>query len=139
MTAALFKGAVITVAAASVTVAATDLVEQQSRRVQRGRYLVSISACHDCHSPKADAQGSPDLSRPLSGRPQTTRPPDQDISHIKASLDLTAWAGPWGVSYAINLTPDASGLGNWGAVIVAVIWIAVVAAVMLWLSRVANS
>ena len=30
-----------------------------------------------------------------------------------ANNDLTAWAGPWGVSYAANLTPDVSGLGSW--------------------------
>jgi uncharacterized membrane protein YkvA (DUF1232 family) len=61
---------------------------------------------------------------------------------------------PLGIAVAIRLVPpplmaefraaarpavDASGLGKWGAVIVAVIWIAVVAAVMLWLSRVAIS
>jgi len=27
---------------------------------------------------------------------------------------LTAWAGPWGVSFGINLTPDTStGMGEW--------------------------
>jgi hypothetical protein len=26
---------------------------------------------------------------------------------------FTAWAGPWGVSFASNLTPDPSGLGSW--------------------------
>jgi hypothetical protein len=27
---------------------------------------------------------------------------------------LSAWAGPWGVSFAINLTPDtATGIGEW--------------------------
>ena len=25
----------------------------------------------------------------------------------------TAWAGPWGVSFTTNLTPDATGIGNW--------------------------
>jgi hypothetical protein len=29
--------------------------------------------------------------------------------------DLTAWAGPWGVSFAANLTPDMTGLGGWTA------------------------
>ena len=30
--------------------------------------------------------------------------------------ELTAWAGPWGVSFAANLTPDkATGLGTWTA------------------------
>ena len=33
---------------------------------------------------------------------------------IMASMELTAWTGPWGVSYAANLTPDpATGLGGW--------------------------
>ena len=28
--------------------------------------------------------------------------------------DMTTWAGPWGVSYAANLTPDpTTGLGAW--------------------------
>jgi len=27
--------------------------------------------------------------------------------------DLTATAGPWGVSFAGNLTPDPTGIGNW--------------------------
>jgi cytochrome c len=26
---------------------------------------------------------------------------------------MTAWTGPWGVSYTANLTPDPSGLGAW--------------------------
>jgi hypothetical protein len=27
--------------------------------------------------------------------------------------DLTATAGPWGVSFAGNITPDETGIGNW--------------------------
>ena len=31
-----------------------------------------------------------------------------------ANADFTAWSGPWGVSYAINLTPDENtGIGSW--------------------------
>src|SRR5262249_41714033 len=49
--------------------------------------------------------------RLLSGRPITTMPPAQG-SEIRASLDLTAWSGPWGHSYAANLTPDEmTGIG----------------------------
>ena len=30
------------------------------------------------------------------------------------SWDLTAWSGPWGISYAMNLTPDENtGIGSW--------------------------
>src|SRR5204862_295164 len=28
---------------------------------------------------------------------------------------LTAWAGPWGISYGANLTPDKPGIGAWTA------------------------
>jgi hypothetical protein len=32
------------------------------------------------------------------------------------SADMTAWSGPWGVSFASNLTPDKdTGLGSWTA------------------------
>ena len=83
------------------------------RRVERGRYLTTIAACHDCHSPKVDAQMTPDASRLLSGRPSTTTPPAQGQGEIRASLDLTAWSGPWGNSYAANLTPEPeTGLGS---------------------------
>ncbi len=31
-----------------------------------------------------------------------------------SSWDTTAWAGPWGVSYSANLTPDENtGIGSW--------------------------
>jgi hypothetical protein len=84
-----------------------------AERVERGRYLVTSIGCHDCHSPKIDAQLTPDPNRPLSGRPQTTAPPLQAGGEVRASLDLTAWAGPWGNSFAANLTPDReTGLGS---------------------------
>ena len=35
---------------------------------------------------------------------------------VVASATNTAWAGPWGVSYTANLTPDPdTGLGRWSA------------------------
>jgi cytochrome c553 len=75
-------------------------------KLARGKYLATIGACNDCHSPKIDPQQHPDPKRPFSGRPQTTMAPSQQAGEIHASLDLTAWAGPWGVSYGANLTPD---------------------------------
>ena len=77
-----------------------------AERLARGKYIATIGACHDCHSPKIDPQQHPDPKRPFSGRPQTTMAPSQNNNEIHASLDLTAWAGPWGVSYGANLTPD---------------------------------
>jgi hypothetical protein len=41
-----------------------------------------------------------------------------DLSVMKTgwalmSMDLTAAAGPWGISYAANISSDATGIGNW--------------------------
>jgi cytochrome c553 len=85
---------------------------RSSERIKRGAYLVAIAGCEDCHSPKIDAQGNFDPKRTLAGRPITTAPPLQAEGEIRVSLDLTAWAGPWGNSYAANLTPDKeTGIG----------------------------
>jgi mono/diheme cytochrome c family protein len=73
--------------------------------VERGRYLVRITGCHDCHSPKVKGM-TPDLDRALSGRPGTTPLPSPTKEEVHASPDLTAWTGPWGSSVASNLTPD---------------------------------
>ena len=79
--------------------------------VERGKYLVSITGCHDCHSPKVKGGMTPDPERPLSGRPSTTPIPSKMDGEIHTALDLTAWTGPWGQSVASNLTPDkATGL-----------------------------
>ena len=81
-------------------------------QVERGRYLVRITGCHDCHSPKIEGM-TPDLSRELSGRPATTPLPSTTKGEVHASLDLTAWTGPWGYSVASNLTPDqTTGIGT---------------------------
>lgn len=80
--------------------------------VERGRYLVTITGCHDCHSPKVKGM-TPDLERGLSGRPQTTQLPSETTTEVHASGDLTAWTGPWGYSVASNLTPDpTTGIGT---------------------------
>lgn len=110
---ALRYGAVAWVAAMMV-VPATVSSQQPTDQAQvaRGMYLVRITGCHDCHSPKVEGM-VPDLTRALSGRPATTSLPTGAQTEVHASLDLTAWQGPWGYSVASNLTPDpATGLGN---------------------------
>ena len=80
--------------------------------VERGRYLVRITGCHDCHSPKVQGM-TPDLNRALSGRPSTTSLPTPTKDEVHASPDLTAWTGPWGFSVASNLTPEpTTGIGT---------------------------
>jgi hypothetical protein len=88
-------------------------------RVARGKYLVEFGGCHDCHTPlKMTEKGpQPDLVRALSGHPETLKLPPPDLKPgpwFAATAGMTAWAGPWGISYAANLTPDRnSGLGIW--------------------------
>lgn len=91
----------------------------------RGAYLVHGIGCADCHTPlKMGPQGpEPDFSRGLSGHPQDMKlapPPAAHAGHggwvWGGSATNTAFFGPWGVSYAANLTPDAqTGLGAWTA------------------------
>lgn len=91
-------------------------------RVERGKYLVDISGCHDCHTPwREGPEGpEPDLSRMLSGHPQSLQlppPPKTEAPWIATwAATNTAISGPWGVSYTANLTPDPeAGLGKWTA------------------------
>ena len=103
--------AIILVAAGTTGSAQQARGAGASTPVDRGRYLVTIAGCHDCHSPKVKGGMTPDPARPLSGRPTTTALPSTMEGEVHASLDLTAWTGPWGWSVASNLTPDkATGL-----------------------------
>ena len=53
-------------------------------QVERGRYLVGITGCHDCHSPKIPGGMKPDPDRILSGRPQTTKVPSAGAGEVHA-------------------------------------------------------
>jgi hypothetical protein len=90
--------------------------------VQRGAYLVQIGGCHDCHSPKVftDKGPMPDDSRLLSGHPEELPLPSVDSEQIGPGKwilfneHLTAAVGPWGGTFAINLTSDEeTGVGAW--------------------------
>jgi len=87
---------------------------------QWGQHIITVSGCHDCHSPKKMTATGPviDSTRMLSGHPADM--PDFDVNRqdreskgVAATQDLTAWVGPWGISYTANLTSDATGIGNW--------------------------
>jgi mono/diheme cytochrome c family protein len=111
--------------AVAFTNASVAHAEQTRTQLARGKYLVDSGGCHDCHTPKKmTATGPvPDLSLALSGQraanPVAPVPagllgpaPTQWIAMTNA--DQTAWAGPWGISFSANITPDkVTGLGNW--------------------------
>ncbi|HYI91244.1 MAG TPA: diheme cytochrome c-553 [Beijerinckiaceae bacterium] len=84
-----------------------------SAQLKRGEYLVTIGLCHDCHTPSIagpDGPG-PDMKRALSGHPQdvVVKGPASLAEPWAGAVSptLTAWSGPWGVSFSANLTPDA--------------------------------
>jgi hypothetical protein len=118
------KASCITLAM-SMAVVATALAAEAPTKEQRtrGEYLVGFGGCNDCHSPKImTATGpAPDTTKLLSGFPANgqlppvapgTLAPDKWAAMTNA--DLTAWVGPWGTSYAANITPDkATGIGGW--------------------------
>ena len=87
---------------------------------KRGAYLVRIGGCNDCHTPyKMGEKGpEPDMTRMLSGHPEGMALPPAPKAEgpwiVAGSATLTAWAGPWGVSFAANLTSDKeTGMGGW--------------------------
>lgn len=88
--------------------------------VDRGRYLAEFGGCDDCHTPMAPGPRgpAPDMSKRLSGHPEAVVMPKVKLPAAPwgwyGALTNTAFAGPWGVSYAANLTPDPeTGLGKW--------------------------
>jgi len=84
-----------------------------------GEHLVVIGGCNDCHTPKKmTAQGpADDPDRRLSGSPVPALLPavthEQVAKGMAATVDETAWIGPWGKSFAANITSDATGIGSW--------------------------
>jgi mono/diheme cytochrome c family protein len=104
---------IVSVFALSLAVAPAPRAQSASdAQVERGKYLVGITGCHDCHSPKVPGTMKPVPETMLSGRPQSTKVPSAAPGEVHASEDLTAWTGGWGQSVASNLTPDpATGIG----------------------------
>lgn len=76
----------------SATLASPALADDA---VARGKYLVTVISCGDCHTP-GHLLGKPDLARALSG---------SDVGFEIPGL---------GVFHGSNLTPDKeTGIGNW--------------------------
>jgi hypothetical protein len=91
------------------------LAPAHSDPVQRGDYLVKALGCASCHTPILGTD-----EQALAGHPEgevyPSWSPDFQARNISmvAGTSGTAFAGPWGVSFAANLTPDdETGLGTW--------------------------
>jgi cytochrome c553 len=87
--------------------------------VQRGEYIVTAGFCHDCHTPMKEGPNGPepDMTRALSGHPENLKVSMPKVPSgwlAMGNSTFTAWAGPWGISFTANLTPDQNtGLGVW--------------------------
>jgi mono/diheme cytochrome c family protein len=81
--------------AASVVGLATVMADADEAQIARGKYLVTIGGCNDCHTP-GYFFGQPDMSRFLGGSDVGFEIPGQGV-----------FVGP-------NITPDKeSGIGSW--------------------------
>jgi hypothetical protein len=105
---------------APALIALPCIAAENSPQVKRGQFIVQSGGCNDCHTPlRMGPQGpEPDMSRMLSGHPESIvlppPPPLNEAWNNVGSASNTAFAGPWGISYAINLTPDPdTGIGKW--------------------------
>jgi hypothetical protein len=102
-----------------------DVFAQKASKstIEKGRYLVQLGGCNDCHTPKLFGPNGPmlDTTKLLSGAPSTNPVPAMPENILGpgkwgaiTTPDLTTWAGPWGVSFTRNLTPDKeTGIGSW--------------------------
>jgi mono/diheme cytochrome c family protein len=89
------RGPIVAVVALAATVCGLAAASADDAEVERGKYLVTIAGCNDCHTP-GSFLGKPDFSRRLSG---------SDVGFAIPGL---------GVFVGRNLTPDKeTGLGKW--------------------------
>lgn len=98
-----------------------DIAMSKEDMVKRGEYLALIIGCDHCHTPKKMTEHGPvpDMDRWYMGFPAS----DSIAAINKDELgpgkwmmfnnDLTAFVGPWGISYAANITSDDTGIGTW--------------------------
>ena len=78
-------------AAGSILVCVAAMAAEPTADAARGKYLVQIAGCNDCHTAGyAMANGAIEESRWLTG-------------------DALGWRGPWGTTYAANLRLSAAG------------------------------
>jgi len=71
----------------ALVASASAIARQQpiDPQIERGRYVVSIAGCNDCHTPGfAPRNGQVEEAQWLTG-------------------DALGWRGPWGTTYASNL------------------------------------
>ena len=130
----IFNTAIMLIAVAFISTQCTDEKKEDTSEVKPtvtqygaydsqvkwGEHLVKVGGCNDCHTPKKMGPNGPelDMSLMLSGHPAQMPPPDFDPKeaakkNLVVTQTFTSWMGPWGTTYAPNLTSDSTGIGNW--------------------------
>lgn len=90
-------------------------------QVAWGKHIVTIGGCNDCHTPKKMGPAGPEdnMDLVLSGSPSEIPIPNVDRKDLESKGLMVmgnslAFVGPWGISYAANITSDSTtGIGNW--------------------------
>lgn len=93
----------------------------KEEQIRRGRYIVRIGSCNDCHTPwifdEELGMPRPDMTRMLSGHPEGAPDPEGTIGPRDIALigpTFTSFLLPFGTVYSMNLTPDVdTGIGTW--------------------------
>ena len=118
--AAIILTAVLSTASLGAVTGGDAQSGKTAAQVARGKYLVDIMGCHDCHTPMKLGPNGPewDMTRALSGHPEQLVMPPAPVQQApwlaSMGMTMTAWNGPWGTSFTKNLTPDKeTGLGDW--------------------------
>ncbi len=99
--------------------AASTVEPSLQELAERGKYLVEVMGCHDCHSPRIMGPNGPmlDPDRILSGHPANEMnpppAPNANPGYVLFGMGGTTAVGPWGTSFSGNITSDATGIGNW--------------------------
>ncbi len=88
--------------------------------IKEGQRLVAILDCEICHSPKRMGPKGPEVIPELrfGGHQAGTQLPPYDEKTVKSGWalfapDFTSVIGPWGQSYAANISSDSTGIGMW--------------------------
>lgn len=104
----------------ATTVKETTAEISKDSLIKRGEYLVSAIGCDDCHSPKNVGPNGFEIIPELrfSGFPGNKTIPPVDKANLANNWllfasDLTSAVGPWGQSFAANISSDETGIGNW--------------------------
>ncbi len=97
-----------------------SVVISKDSLIKRGSYLVNAIGCDDCHTPKIMTANGPEIdmehrfSGHIAGRQESkVNPGVVNDGWVLFDMNFTSAVGPWGQSYAANISSDATGIGSW--------------------------